>query len=128
MGRRSGGTGGINEGIPFETNLFLSPFPNDGFDTLPVLFHFIHPGSEMNLYSFFKEEGFDPGLHGGYIVERGMVVPGKIDVPMEAILIGELEELPPGHGNHLFRSGEATVVAHDPSHQTRAQEHVRSLQ
>jgi hypothetical protein len=85
MGRRSGRPGGIDEDVPFEASLFLSPFPNDGFDSLPFLFHFIDPGLEMNLYSLSKEEFFDPGLHGGYIIEGGMAMPGKIDLPMEAV-------------------------------------------
>jgi hypothetical protein len=82
----------------------------------------------MNLYSLSKEEFFDPGLHGGYIIEGGMAMPGKIDLPMEAVLVDELEELAPGHGDHLFRSGEAAVVTHDPPHEARTQEHIRPFQ
>jgi hypothetical protein len=49
-----------------------------------------------------------------------MVVAWKIDKAMKTILIRELEEFTPRHGNHLLGSSKTAVVSHDPAHQASA--------
>jgi hypothetical protein len=56
-----------------------------------------------------------------------MAVARKFNVSVKRIPIDELKELAPTHGDHLFRGGEAAIVAHDPPDETGSQQHVRPL-
>jgi hypothetical protein len=56
-----------------------------------------------------------------------MGVSGEFDVPVEGVLIYKMEQFTSRHGNHLFSSGETTIVPHDPTNKASAQEHVCSL-
>jgi hypothetical protein len=56
-----------------------------------------------------------------------MTVARKIDKAMKTILIRELEEFAPRHGNHLLGSSKTAIVSHNSAHQAGAQEHVGAL-
>jgi hypothetical protein len=56
-----------------------------------------------------------------------MMVAREIDKTMKTILIRELEEFTPRHGDHFLGSRKTTIVSHDPAHQAGAQEHISAL-
>jgi hypothetical protein len=42
-----------------------------------------------------------------------MVVTWEVDISMKAVLIGQLEKVTTGHGDHLLGSSETSIVSHD---------------
>jgi hypothetical protein len=54
-----------------------------------------------------------------------VAVPRKFDVAVQAVLVDQLEDLAPSHGDHLFGGRETAIVSHDPTDQTGPQKHIR---
>jgi hypothetical protein len=77
---------------------------------------------------FGQKEFLHHGLHFRHIVKRSVMVARKFNVPVKAVLIGEIKQLPAPHGPQLFGGCEPAVVSHDPAHEAGAQQHIRALQ
>ncbi len=124
VSRRACGSSGIDESIGLNPNAFLRRFCDDGFDSISILLHLLDPSGEMDGDALLKKESLNQWLHCCHIVERGMAMAWKFYPLMEGILIDELKEVAASHGDHLFCSGKAAIVPHNPSHQTGSEQHV----
>jgi hypothetical protein len=51
-----------------------------------------------------------------------------MDIAVPGNAVAKREQPPPAQGNHFLRRRKTAVIAHNPSHQAGAQEHIRPLQ
>jgi hypothetical protein len=125
VGRASGCAGGVDENIPCNLKI-LSLFPAGQFnDSLFLHPHIGNPGVREYLYPCLGKKISDLRFNAGDIVQIGMTVPRELYVLVHEILIDEAKKFSASHGHKLFSGRIPAVIAHDPAHQSGAQEHIR---
>jgi hypothetical protein len=51
----------------------------------------------------------------------------KFDVPVQSVLVGQVEEFSSAQGDQFFGCREPTVVSHDAAHKAGSKKHVGAL-
>ena len=113
VGHRPGGAGGVDKGVGGEASAVAA---EHRLQAVPLPLDPAHPGLKDHLHPQGAQVPEHLSRNQPHIIEGGVGVAGKGDVPVPGAAVGEGEELPRPPGLHLQRCGEAAVVLHDPPH------------